>query len=195
MGRVQLSEKEAELLKLQTTTESLRSEKAALQNDALTLSDRQMQLAHANRMLTNELQEQTRGLGVATSGSGYDSGPADAELSDLSSPLPEPSTEPAPPPSAHRKNGAVVGGKPGIGSKGGKGRGGSAREVLAKAKAKRYSVIDICEYEDVVGELAHRKLEIAFARVCFSALCSSAAFHFAHTGLSGCCSSLSVFKC
>jgi hypothetical protein len=40
-------------------------------------------------MLTNELQEQTRGLRVVASGSGYDSGPADAELFHLSGLLPE----------------------------------------------------------------------------------------------------------
>jgi hypothetical protein len=170
---VQLSEKEAELLKVQTTNDTLRSEKDALQNDALALSDRQMQLAHANRMLTNELQQQQRGLGMASNGKD-----SPAELSELSSPLPEPSAGPQPPPSARHqeKNGADVadaGGnkRQGIGSKGGKATAGtgSANEVLRKAKAKRH-VVDIREYEDVVGELAHRKVEIAFARVCVQPL-------------------------
>lgn len=50
------------------------------------------------------------------------------------------------------------------------GEGGGAaapadpRAVLARQKAKRHNVVDIRDYEDVVAELAHRKLEIAFGK-------------------------------
>ena len=67
--------------KLAKLVDTLRLEKQALQDDAMHLSDRQMQLSHANRMLANELHEQQRGTGLAGGDSGsFFSGGASGEL-------------------------------------------------------------------------------------------------------------------
>lgn len=184
---MQLSEKEAELSKIQRTIETLRSEKQALEDDAINLSDRQMQLSHANRMLANELQEQQRGFGTNE----YDSSTSDLSLP---SALAAAADVAQPPPPA---NGTVANGKAkgGIGSKGGSdwdpvaAGAGVPADVLARARARRHNVIDIREYEDVVAELAHRKLEIAFGRVrtreCWSFCCLSACTPQSLTGPQG----------
>jgi hypothetical protein len=155
---MQLSEKEAELGKLQRANEGLRLEKQALQNDAMQLSDRQMQLTSANRMLANELQEQQRGLGtVDIEDQASETTDGDAALS--------------------LERGGSVGSSTatgGIGSKTLKPKRsamegkGKTRAVGARGKGKRLNVIDIRDYEEVVAELAHRKLEIACGQVCAS---------------------------
>lgn len=50
-----------ELHKLRKASEQLKREKEALQNDALQLTERTMELEHANRMLTNEMNEKKAG--------------------------------------------------------------------------------------------------------------------------------------
>lgn len=54
---MQVAEGDTELHKLRKASEQLKREKEALQNDALQLTERTMELEHANRMLTNEVNE------------------------------------------------------------------------------------------------------------------------------------------
>jgi hypothetical protein len=170
---MQLSEKEAEVSKLAHLVDSLRAEKSALQDDAMHLSDRQMQLSHANRMLANELQEQQRGTGraVATgAGASYSlfdgassfNSQVDTPRDDVSGGV------------AGRSDGICRGGSHGSGDDGGvRANGVTAAAERARAHAEvlgrqrkpaRHNVVDLREYEDVVAELAHRKLEIAFGK-------------------------------
>lgn len=138
-----MAEKDSELSKLKRAVESLTLEKQALQNDAMELSDRQMELVSANRMLANELQQQQHGLGSA----------APQDDSQLSREL----------------SGAFQG--PAIGRGGRASREGEAGADGAKARPKKgkpANMIELAQYEEVVAELAHRKLEIAFGQVCFS---------------------------
>lgn len=50
-----------ELHNLRKSSEQVKREKVALQNDALHLTERTMELEHANRMLTNEVSEKKAG--------------------------------------------------------------------------------------------------------------------------------------
>lgn len=58
---LQVAEGDMELHKLRKASEQLKREKEALQNDALQLTERTMELEHANRMLTNEVNEKKAG--------------------------------------------------------------------------------------------------------------------------------------
>eukprot|EP00892_Ulva_mutabilis_P003084 jgi/Ulvmu1/12777/UM097_0004.1 len=173
---------EALTRQLRQDNEGLRREKDALQHDALQLSDRQMELVHANKVLMQELKERARAHSAggpsfasdttagADGGSGSGSAMATATATGASSALDaaaltkaasDASAAAAAAAAAAAKLAAAV--RAGAGDEGGEGGDGGGF-AKGSGTGKKRTVVDIKEHEAVLNELAEMKLEFALGQ-------------------------------
>lgn len=177
---VQLDDAEAIARQLRQDNDMLKQEKDALQHSALQLSDKQMELVHANKILMAELKERARAPSAGgpsfvsdtsaadgASGSGLAMGTAASSAMDaaaLTKAASDASTAAAAAAAAATKLAAAVRGNSMMESTGRDGGAAEAAAEVAAAGGKR-TVVDIAEHEGVLNELAELKLEFALGQV------------------------------